>query len=151
MPLCACVQQRQMGVISCSAVFTVSVFGQLSVPHALQHFSTSQGTFPGHGKRPFTCRPLQSWYDGDPVVVAGTRRGIAAAPFIAKLADAHLHIYNASVPLWVGHIPGECSHWCQPGAYQLWLFLLNDALRDGGLGNVVEVPGRPAAAKEALR
>jgi hypothetical protein len=137
--------------MSYSAVFPVSVIGQLSVPHALQHFNTSQGTFPGHGKRPFTCRPLQSWYDGDPVVVAGTRRGIAAAPFIAKLADAHLHIYNASVPLWVGHIPGECSHWCQPGAYQLWLFLLNDALRDGGLGNVVEVPGRPAAAKEALR
>lgn len=43
-------------------------------------------------------------------------------------------------------MPGECSHWCQPSAYQLWLFLANGALRDSGLGNPVHVA--PAAAEQ---
>ncbi|EFN56574.1 hypothetical protein CHLNCDRAFT_144253 [Chlorella variabilis] len=109
-----------------------------------QHFFTHEGTFPGHGKRPFKCRPLDAWYKGDPVVGAGTRRAMAVAPIVSRLADAHLQIYNATVPLWDSHLPGECSHWCQPSAYQLWLYLLNDVLRDSELGNAVRMPGSPA-------
>ena len=29
------------------------------------------------------------------------------------------------------------THWCSPSAYHLWLHLLNDVLRDGGLGSAV--------------
>ena len=111
---------------------------------ALQHFLTHEGTFPPGGKRPMECRPLEAWYKGDPVVAAGTRRNVAAAPLIPRLADAHLRIYNASVPLWDSHLPGECSHWCDPAGYHLWLFLLNDVLRDSKLGNQVRPPDRHA-------
>lgn len=78
------------------------------------------------------------------MVGAGTRRAMAVAPIVSRLADAHLQIYNATVPLWDSHLPGECSHWCQPSAYQLWLYLLNDVLRDSELGNAVRMPGSPA-------
>ena len=114
--------------------------GRCGLPLLLQHFLTHEGTFPPGGKRPMQCRPLKSWYDGDPVVAAGTRRNVAAAPLIPRLADAHLRIYNATVPLWDSHLPGECSHWCNPGGYHLWLFLLNDLLRDSKLGSLAFCP-----------
>jgi hypothetical protein len=109
---------------------------------APQHFATHEGTFPGHAKRPFKCQPLDAWQAGHPVLMAGTRRGAAVAPIVPRLADAHLRLYNATAPLWQSHLPGECSHWCHPSAYQLWLYLLNDVLRDSQLGSAATVPGR---------
>ncbi|PSC75375.1 hypothetical protein C2E20_1285 [Micractinium conductrix] len=114
-----------------------------------QHFNTRDGTYPGNGERPFKCRPLTAWSDGNPVVAAGTWRNKAVAPLLPRLADAHLRLFNASVPLWNSHIPGECSHWCHPSAYQLWLFLLNGVLRDSGLGNAVPVAGASGGATAA--
>lgn len=117
-----------------------------------QHFSTPLGLYPGpQAPKPHRCRPLEAWYRAVPEVVAGSWRNVVAAPLVPRLADAHLRIYNASVPLWESHLPGECSHWCHPAAYELWVFLLNDVLRDSGLGNLVDVQRakeRPAA--EAL-
>lgn len=49
---------------------------------------------------------------------------------------------NATATLWGSHWPEECSHWCHPSAYQLWLLLLNDVLRDARLGSPVWVPER---------
>lgn len=77
---------------------------------ATQHFSTPQGLYPGpQAPKPYRCRPLEAWYRGDPKVRAGSWRNAAAAPLVPRLADAHLRIYNASVPLWESHLPGECE------------------------------------------
>jgi hypothetical protein len=75
------------------------------------------------------------------VELAGGNWNAAAAQFVPGLADAHLRIWNASAPLWDSHLPDECTHWCHPGAYQLWLYLLNDLLRVNALGNPVAVQG----------
>lgn len=41
------------------------------------------------------------------------------------------------VPLWDVHKTGECTHWCSPSAYHVWVFLFNALLRDEGIGNQV--------------
>ncbi len=74
---------------------------------------------------------------------------VAARPFLDRLADAHLCTWNASVPLWNSHMPDECTHWCQPSAYHLWLLLLNDVMRQSGIGGRVRV--EPAAPRPQLR
>ena len=103
---------------------------------------TPDGAHWGAGEKPFKCRPLEAWAQGDPVVRGGGLSNIAAAPAIPLLADAHLRTWNDSVPLWDSHLPGECTHWCSPGAYHMWLYKLNDVLREGGLSSPVSVPGR---------
>lgn len=80
------------------------------LPPGAQHFSTPQGLYPGpQAPKPYICRPLEAWYQGDPEVLAGSWRNAAAAPLVPRLADAHLRIFNASVPLWESHMPGECE------------------------------------------
>lgn len=43
----------------------------------------------------------------------------------------------SQVPLWDTHKTGECTHWCSPSAYHVWLYLLNDLLRDSRIGNLL--------------
>jgi len=100
--------------------------------------------FPGTGDfsgsfRAKECEPHKGWQSGDKVSRAGGTWNSAAAPLVPQLADAHLRTWEASVELWDSHMPGECTHWCQPGAYQLWLYLLNKVLRDEQLGSAVDV------------
>lgn len=35
-----------------------------------------------------------------------------------------LNTWNQSVPFWYVHRKGECTHWCQPSVYQLWIYML---------------------------
>ncbi len=35
------------------------------------------------------------------------------------------------------HKTGECTHWCSPSAYHVWLYLLNALLAARGIGNPV--------------
>lgn len=56
-----------------------------------------------------------------------------------------LRLERAQVPLWDTHKTGECTHWCSPSAYHVWLYLLNGLLRDRGIGNAV-----PAGTEFAL-
>ena len=49
---------------------------------------------------------------------------------------------DVSLPFWGSHWPDECTHWCHPGVYQLWLFLLNDLLHQSRLGEPVWVRER---------
>ncbi|KAL4430006.1 hypothetical protein ABPG77_004376 [Micractinium sp. CCAP 211/92] len=107
----------------------------------VQHFTGWDGSYNG-GQKPFRCAPLTAWEKGDPTVRAGGKRNMAVADLVPRFADAHLRTWNASIPLWNTHKPDECTHWCSPSAYHLWLHLLNDVLRDGGLGSAVQVPGR---------
>jgi hypothetical protein len=108
---------------------------------AMQHFSTWDGSYVG-SKPPYACKPLDAWYKGEPSVVAGGRYNIQAAPFVPRLARAHLRTWNASVPLWDVHKPGECTHWCSPTAYHVWLYLLNQEMRQAGIGREVAVGSR---------
>ncbi|PRW50814.1 hypothetical protein C2E21_5439 [Chlorella sorokiniana] len=116
----------------------------------VQHFSGPDGTYHG-GQKPFRCAPLKAWYARDAMTLAGGRRNVALSPLIPRLADAHLRTWNASVPLWATHKPDECTHWCSPSAYHIWLYLLNNLLRDSALGSNVSVAQRSAeqAATEA--
>jgi len=72
----------------------------------------------------------------------------AAAPWVPQVADGHLRTWNASAALWDVHMPGECTHYCSPTAYHLWLFLLNREMAAAGLGNPLP-PVRPIEAGEA--
>ena len=77
---------------------------------------------------------------GDPVTVNGGPYNTLIAPAVANMtADGayFLSTWNATVPLWNVHKPGECTHWCSPSAYHVWLYLLNSLLREHSLGNVV--------------
>jgi hypothetical protein len=114
----------------------------------LQHFATPDGAHHG-AEKPFKCRPLEAWGKGDPVVRAGGLSNIAAAPAIPQLADAHLRTWNDSVPLWDSHLLEDCTHWCSPGTYQMWLYKLNDVLRDSDLGNAISIAGRRETAAGA--
>ena len=49
---------------------------------------------------------------------------------------------DVSLPFWNHHWPDECTHWCHPSVYQIWLFLLNDVLHQQRMGNPVWVPDR---------
>lgn len=89
---------------------------------------------PAGSFRAKSCEPHAGWERGDAVARAGGTWNVAAAPLVGRLADAHLSTWNASVGLWDMHMPGECTHSCQPSAYHLWLYLLNGVLRDSGLG-----------------
>ena len=113
-----------------------------------QHFSGPDGSYSG-GEKPFTCKPLAAWGKGDPVVGGGGRRNLPLAPLVPHFADAHLRTWNASIPFWDSHKPGECTHWCSPSAYHMWLYLLNDVMRDSGLGNAAAAPARPSMAAAA--
>lgn len=91
---------------------------------------------------------MAGWEAGDPDVLAGGIMNVAAAPWVRQIADGHLRTWNASAPLWDVHMPGECTHYCSPTAYHLWLFLLAKELANAGLGNPLP-PSRPLAATEA--
>lgn len=82
-------------------------------------------------------------------MLGGGIMNAAAAPWVQHIADGHLRTWNASVPLWDVHMPGECTHYCSPTAYHLWLFLLNAELARAGLGNPLPPPRQVDAA--ALR
>ncbi|KAI7846434.1 hypothetical protein COHA_000046 [Chlorella ohadii] len=112
----------------------------------VQHFPTEDGAFYGGG--PFNCTPIWSL----PTVKnnASVRARVEAGgwynagirPLLPLLAEAHLRIWDASLPFWSHHWPDECSHWCHPSVYQLWLFLLNDLMHQHRMGNPVWVPNR---------
>lgn len=118
-----------------------------SLPHIIW-MDTPVQHFPGTGNfagkfRAKECEPLEAWKQGDPVARAGGTWNVAAAPLVESLADAHLRTWNASVHLWDSHMPGECTHWCQPSAYHLWTYLLNGVLRDERLGSTVRLRQPP--------
>ena len=97
------------------------------------------------------CAPWAAWERGDAVPRAGGMWNVAAAPFVHRLADAHLRTWDASVPFWSTHMPSECTHWCQPSVYHVWLYLLNGALRDAALGDRVAVRPAPMQAAAAAQ
>lgn len=113
-----------------------------------QHFDAPLGEFP-NGKMPYTCAPLKGWYSGNAVLAAGGNYNRAAAKHLPRFAAAHLQTWNASVPLYDSHKPGECTHWCSPGAYHLWLYLLNNVRLPAGQpgGGLLRMSRRRSSAQ----
>ncbi len=58
---------------------------------------------------------------------------------VPRLGRAHLATWGPTLPLHYAHVQKECTHFCHPGAYQLWTYLLAELLRREGLGT--QLPG----------
>lgn len=65
----------------------------------------------------------------------GGLHNMAARRYVSQLGEGHLQLWAPTVRLYYTHLKRECTHFCQPGPYQLWTYLLNQVLRDAGLGN----------------
>lgn len=57
------------------------------------------------------CVPWTAWEQGEPLARRGGMWNEAAAPFVPRLADAHLRTWDPSVRFWATHMPAECTHW----------------------------------------
>ncbi|GAB4823852.1 hypothetical protein N2152v2_010898 [Parachlorella kessleri] len=97
-----------------------------------QHFRSPSGMY---GKEAVGkgCPPL----DNNTIVQEGGPYNKLARPYVGRLGQYHLETWNATVPFHYTHLNPDCTHFCSPGPYQLWIFLLNGLLRDEGLGNAV--------------
>ncbi|KAK9833022.1 hypothetical protein WJX74_004684 [Apatococcus lobatus] len=123
-----------------------------------QHFPLSEvGDFQGSWEPPhFPCKPVggdESAIQLDPVtghlstlrpdlegVLRGNSRNQASTPVIERLGIPIMPAWNQSVPLWflhhhhhssgshLGYNNGDCTHHCQPGMYQTWLYQLHTTL-----------------------
>ncbi|EFN58278.1 hypothetical protein CHLNCDRAFT_142251 [Chlorella variabilis] len=109
----------------------------------VQHFKSPSGVRPPNNTVPYNCTMLDAWLRKEPLAMAGGPYNAPLAGLIHYIADAHLQTWAATAPMWGTHLPGECSHWCHPSAYRLWMHLLNNMLHESRLGNAV----RPALGK----
>ncbi len=94
-----------------------------------QHFSSSTGEY-GEHNRSSTCRPANTT---NPIVVSGGHWNEMAAMYYPVLADTVLKIYNASLPAYNLHAEGasnDCTHWCSPSVYHLWVTQLFTTLSE---------------------
>ena len=57
-------------------------------------------------------------------VLAGGQRNALVAPIIRQAGLSYLEIWNHSVPLHFMHKTGECTHFCSPGPYSIWIWRL---------------------------
>lgn len=45
-----------------------------------------------------------------------------------------LDAYHITLPMWQMHMKDkDCSHYCSPGAYEVWTYLLTDMLKGAAL------------------
>lgn len=56
-----------------------------------------------------------------------------AHKYVRWLGDAHLQVWGPTLPLYFAHLLAECTHFCHPSAYQLWVFLLAQLLEGSDL------------------
>ena len=57
------------------------------------------------------------------------------ASALVRLGVPTLLTWNLTVPLWNMHRAGECTHYCSPSAYHVWLYLLNGLMAEHGFGS----------------
>lgn len=63
-------------------------------------------------------------------VIMGGWRNKISEPMMRASGMHYLQTWNESITHWNGHMPGECSHFCGPGTYQIWVWQLWALLRD---------------------
>ena len=76
--------------------------------------------------RPFTDEELSS----DEVVAGGWYNQIA----FRHMQEVDVPVFDAhriTLPMWQMHMRerGDCTHYCSPGAYETWTYLLSEQLR----------------------
>lgn len=57
-------------------------------------------------------------------VMAGGWRNIITNPIIAAAGMPVHATWNDTVPMYDGHTKSECSHFCSPGPYNVWIWSL---------------------------
>ena len=57
-------------------------------------------------------------------VKRGGWRNIIAEPLMRGAGMHYLAAWNEAIPLHDMHTPGECSHFCSPGGYNIWVWQL---------------------------
>lgn len=84
----------------------------------------------GHGPQGVELLPDGTLNGTNTHVIMGGWRNKLSEPIMRASGIHYLQTWNESVPLWGGHMPGECSHFCAPGAYNIWLYQLWAMLLD---------------------
>ena len=56
--------------------------------------------------------------------MAGGWRNRLSNPIIAAAGIPVHATWNTSVALFGGHLRAECTHWCSPGAHNIWVWSL---------------------------
>jgi hypothetical protein len=84
----------------------------------------------GAGERHERCRPLSQQELSSAEVQAGGWYNSVAASIIREAGIPVFDTYNETVPLWQFHMwDKDCTHFCHPGPYELWTFLLTDLMK----------------------
>lgn len=88
----------------------------------------SKGT--SAGEKHERCRPLSGQEMASAEIQAGGWYNSVAAPLIRAAGIPIFDAYHETVPLWQFHMwDKDCTHFCHPGPYELWTFLLTDMMK----------------------
>lgn len=63
-----------------------------------------------------------------PPIAQGGLYNLIARPYLPRLGSAHLALWGPTLPLHYAHRTTECTHFCYPGAYHVWVALLAEVL-----------------------
>jgi hypothetical protein len=92
-------------------------------------FDDSKGGTAG-GPKPEKCRPLSQKELASEEIQAGGWFNREAFEVMAASAIDVFSAYNETLPLWNFHLKDrDCTHFCNPSAYELWTYLLKEKLR----------------------
>ena len=76
------------------------------------------------------CRPLTEEELNSDEIRAGGWYNSVATPVIQAADIPVFDVYHETLPLWQFHMwDKDCTHYCHPGPYQIWTYLLADMLR----------------------
>ncbi|KAK9908972.1 hypothetical protein WJX75_005467 [Coccomyxa subellipsoidea] len=108
-----------------------------------QHFTFEKGYFwwadgsmkgTTAGEKHERCRPLSEEELSSDEIKAGGWYNSVATPLISAAGIPIFDAYHETVPLWQFHMwDKDCTHFCHPGPYELWTFLLTDMLRNSAV------------------
>ena len=62
-------------------------------------------------------------------MLAGGWHNEVAFRHIQEVGVPVLNAYRITLPMWQMHAKGDCMHYCSPGAYEVWTYLLSRTLK----------------------
>lgn len=66
---------------------------------------------------------------------------VISRPMMAAMPLAILNSWNISTNLWPWHVGGpDCTHFCHPSIYEIWLFILDEMLGEWPDGALMPLP-----------
>ena len=92
-------------------------------------FDDSKGGTSG-GPKSERCRALTQEELSSEEVLAGGWFNQVAFEVVRASGISVLNAYNQTLPLWDFHLKDkDCTHFCNPSAYELWTYLLKEHLK----------------------